>query len=293
MLLRNFKMAYVILCHKNPEQINMLIHSLTDENVEFFLHVDKKSNIQHEILHQNNIHFVEQRINVHWGHYSQIECILKCFALIQEHGVFSYIHVISGQDLPLVSNGIIVDFFKENQGKQYVKHVELPNAAEMWGCLYRVSVYYPKFILSRHKRVTALRNRYINLIMSVPKLKRNLSSLPNKLYKGSNWMSITGECMDYILEFTKNNPGYVDFYRHSFCGDEIFFHSIILNSHFKEQVVNEVKRYTDWTSGPEFPRTLTVEDNERIQSKGTECFWGRKFDIEVDRTIIREILQKV
>lgn len=290
--MESFTMAYVILCHKNPEQINMLIDSLTDENVEFFLHVDKKSGIEAEITHREHIHFVKQPIDVKWGHYSQIECILRCFSLIQEHGNFNYIHILSGQDLPLVSNEVILNFFKENQGKEFVKHVELPNVTETWGCYERVAVYYPKFLISRTKRMTAIRTRYIKLIMAVPFLQRRLGALPKVLFKGSNWMSITGECMDYIMEFTKNSPAYVRFFGNTLCGDEIFFHTIILNSIFKENVRNEIKRYTDWNTGPDFPRTLTIEDYDRITQRGTECFWGRKFDIAIDRTIVQEILGK-
>jgi len=286
-----FKMAYVILCHKNPEQINLLIQSLSHMNIDFYLHVDKKSDLQKDIIHSDHIHFVKEPINVQWGHYSQIECILKCFSLIREQGQhYNYIHILSGQDLPLVPSETIMEYFRENQGKELVKHVQLPNASEMWGCLYRVSVYYPRFMVSRFKPITKLRNRYIDLVMSVPFFKRNLGSLPTKLYKGSNWMSITGECMEYILDFTKNTPSYVHFFKHSFCGDEIFFHSIILNSPFKDNVVNEIKRYTDWDTGPEFPRTLTMEDYERIQENGKGCFWGRKFDIDKDKTIVETIL---
>lgn len=290
-VLKNFKMAYVVLCHKNPEQINLLLESLTDEHVEFFLHVDRKSGIEAQIIHREDIHFVKQPVDVQWGHYGQIECILKSFELIHEQGHFDYIHIISGQDLPLVPNRTIVDFFKENQGKEFVKHLQLPNDAEMWGCMYRVSVYYPRFLVSRVKTVSEIRNRYINLVMSVPVLKRSLKNLPDALYKGSNWMSVTGECMEYILEYIRSNPGYVRLFQNSFCGDEIFFHSIILNSSFKHRVVNEIKRYTDWDTGPEFPRTLRAEDYERIRQKGTECFWGRKFDLDVDREIVQDILQ--
>ncbi|MNL71824.1 hypothetical protein D3C87_1970430 [compost metagenome] len=56
-------------------------------------------------------------------------------------------------------------------------------------------------------------------------------------------------------------------------------------------MINEIKRYTDWETGPEFPRTLRAEDYERIRQKGTECFWGRKFDLDVDREIVQDILQ--
>ncbi|WP_151734953.1 beta-1,6-N-acetylglucosaminyltransferase [Paenibacillus tengchongensis] len=290
--MQTFKMAYVILCHKNPQQINLLLEALTAEHVEFFLHVDRKSSIEPQILHRKDIHFVKDPVDVQWGHYGQIECILRSFELIREHGVYDYIHMISGQDLPLVANGEIVDFFKENRGKEFVKHLKLPIEAEMWGCLYRVSVFYPRFLISRAKAVSEIRNRYINLVMSVPVLKRSLKDLPMDLYKGSNWMSITGECMQYILEFTKANPGYVKLFKNSFCGDEIFFHTIILNSKFKANVVNEIKRYTDWDTGPEFPRTLRAEDYSRIRQQGTECFWGRKFDLDVDRVIVEDILQR-
>ncbi|AIQ17742.1 hypothetical protein H70357_14535 [Paenibacillus sp. FSL H7-0357] len=285
-------MAYVILCHKNPEQINLLIDRLSDEHVDFFLHVDKKSGIEEQIVHREHIHFVKDPVEVQWGHYSQIECILKGFELIKQHGYYNYIHIISGQDLPLVSNGTIVEFFQKNEGKEFVKYLQLPNEAEMWGCYYRVSVYYPKFLVSRVKAVSEVRNRYINLVMSVPWLKRSLKHLPDKLYKGSNWMSITGECMEYILEFTRTSPGYIRLFKNSFCGDEIFFHSIILNSPFKDNVVNEIKRYTDWETGPEFPRTLRAVDYERIRTQGQGCFWGRKFDLDVDRSIVEDLLQK-
>jgi hypothetical protein len=289
-LLEAFKMAYIILCHKNPEQINLLIDSLTNESVAFFLHVDQKSNIEADIIHRNDIHFVEKPIDVQWGHYSQIECILKCFSLIKEHGDYNYIHILSGQDLPLASNEVILDFFKGNEGKEFVKYLQLPNAAETWGCYERVSVYYPRFLISRTRRMTAIRMRYIKLIMSVPFLQRRLSALPNGLYKGSNWMSITGGCMEYILDFTKSSPEYVRFFRNTLCGDEIFFHTIILNSVYKMHVLNEIKRYTDWETGPDYPRTLTIEDYDRITQRGTECFWGRKFDLDIDRTIVQELL---
>lgn len=288
--MKSFTMAYVILCHKNPEQINMLIDSLTNESVEFFLHVDKKSGIESQITHHDRIHFVEQPIDVQWGHYSQIECILECFALIKERGKFNYIHILSGQDLPLVSNDVILNFFMENQGKEFVKYLQLPNAAETWGCYERVSVYYPKILISRTRRITAIRTRYIKLIMALPFLKRRLSALPKMLYKGSNWMSITGECMEYIMEHIKTSPKYVRFFGNTLCGDEIFFHTIILNSKFKENVQNEIKRYTDWETGPEYPRTLTIEDYDRIARRGEECFWGRKFDLDIDRTIVQDIL---
>jgi hypothetical protein len=37
--------AILIQCHKNPEQVNMLLDALQHPDVDIFVHVDKKSDI--------------------------------------------------------------------------------------------------------------------------------------------------------------------------------------------------------------------------------------------------------
>ena len=74
-----FSMAYAIQCHRNPNQINILIDVLDDEDVDFFLHVDKKSNIEQDISKQTNFYFVKENTSVTWGHYSQIDCTMRIF----------------------------------------------------------------------------------------------------------------------------------------------------------------------------------------------------------------------
>jgi hypothetical protein len=283
-------MAYVILCHKNPDQVNRLIESLENEAVEFFVHVDKKSNIKEKIARKINIHFVEDVVEVYWGHYSQIECIVRSFKLVQQHGYFNYVHVISGQDLPLTSSEKIAEFFERNEGKEFIENMLI--SKETTPRLYeRVGVYYPEFLVERSRIISAIRRRYSRLVMSYPFLQKNVDALPTNLYKGANWLSITGACMDYIMNFIKESPNYVNVFKNSFCGDEIFFQTIVLNSKFKEYVVNDIKRYVDWNTGPDFPRTLTMEDRNRIQLG--DYLWGRKFDEDVDKEIIEQILSEV
>lgn len=283
-------MAYIIICHKNPKQINKLINKLYEENTDFFIHVDKKSTIQKEIVKLSNVYFVPDPSDIQWGHFSQIECILKSLSTVKEHGKYNYVHIISGQDLPLRSNQEIIQFFKDNESKEFVEYVSIPNHDARYGFLDRVSVYYPKFLTPRTRYISALRRRYVKFVMKSSVLKRKLKDVPESLYKGANWMSITGECMEYILTYVEGHPNYVSFFKHSFCGDEIFFQSIIMNSPFKEHVVNDIKRYIDWETGPDLPRTLTIEDEERLQKNGNQCFWGRKFDSEVDNQIIEKVL---
>ena len=67
-----------------------------------------------------------------------------------------------------------------------------------------------------------------------------------KPYKGSQWWTITSECANYILEFTRKYPKFIKFFKHTLLPDEIFFHTIIYNSLFSKSVINNNLRYINW-----------------------------------------------
>lgn len=65
------RIAYLILCHVDPEHIARLVRKLTlnTENVAF-IHIDKKSDIsQFEKVLPNieNVHILPKRISIFWG----------------------------------------------------------------------------------------------------------------------------------------------------------------------------------------------------------------------------------
>lgn len=80
----------------------------------------------------------------------------------------------------------------------------------------------------------------------------------------------------YLIKFVNNNPYYYRFFKNSFIPDEIFFNTIIMNSPFKFNVENNLLRYVDWERGPEFPRSLRIEDYDRIVD--SNMMMARKFD---------------
>ena len=47
-------MAYAIQCHKNIDQVNRLIKVLKSDDIDLFIHVDKKSNIKDKIIKDKN-----------------------------------------------------------------------------------------------------------------------------------------------------------------------------------------------------------------------------------------------
>ena len=98
------KIAYIILCHKNANQINKLIKKLNLENCDFFLHIDKKSSIEEDIIKNNHIFVLpnDKRVDVKWGDISMIEATVNLMeSVFASKTKYDYIWLISGQDFPL------------------------------------------------------------------------------------------------------------------------------------------------------------------------------------------------
>ena len=49
------KIAILIQCHKNPEQINLLLNRLNHPDIDCYVHVDKKADFTDKILWSGRI----------------------------------------------------------------------------------------------------------------------------------------------------------------------------------------------------------------------------------------------
>lgn len=60
------KIAILIQCHKNPQQINLLLERLNHPDIDCYLHIDKKADFADKIIHRENVFVLpdEQHVSV-------------------------------------------------------------------------------------------------------------------------------------------------------------------------------------------------------------------------------------
>jgi hypothetical protein len=85
-------------------------------------------------------------------------------------------------------------------------------------------------------------------------------------------------------------PDIVGFFRHTYIPDELFFHTMLLNSPMRDTVVNENLRFIAWDPGRPNPRTLVRGDLEVLRRSGK--LFARKFDPLVDGDILDSLDQE-
>ncbi|MFA6922785.1 MAG: beta-1,6-N-acetylglucosaminyltransferase [Bacteroidales bacterium] len=122
------KLVYLILAHKEPEQLFRLLSRLSSDDTIFVIHFCKKSSnkifreIKNKYCNHKNVFFCK-RGNGAWGEVGIVKAVFHSIVLLNEKNInYDYFNVISAQDYPLKSNENIKKYFKDNYGKQFLKY---------------------------------------------------------------------------------------------------------------------------------------------------------------------------
>lgn len=281
------RIAHIIMAHKNPNQLVRLIKSLEHPNFDFYIHVDKKTNMDDfKIVNELRfVNFIQQRINCNWGGNSLLLGILSSLnEVLTSDKKYDFINLLSAQDYPLCSAVTINNFFEKNLNTSFISYETAKNSDWWKEAVLRYEKYHLTDFTFKGKYVV---ENILNTIL--PKRKFPLQT---KLYGGSKatWWTISGDCAKYVSSIFNANKKLSRFLKFAWCTDEFAITTLIMNSPFKTNSVNQNMRYIDWSEGGVNPKLLGIKDLEKIKSSG--MLFGRKFDTEFDSIILDKIDQQ-
>lgn len=308
------EISYIILAHKNPDQIHRLVARLTGPGTFFYVHIDKSASLleyQKRLSTFNNVFLLseEERIEVGWGNISIVQASLLAINKIIHHQRKGYCVLISGQDYPIKNTEYIKKFFTQNSGKNFITGFPLPYQHWSEKGLPRIQQYNFQVDLNARSVITIPSifdkkfyhpltfRRLRRLFFSPQKIKliqllkkRNFPSYVSP-YGGSQWWALPVDTILFINEFLEKHPSYLDYHEYTFVPDEIFFHSIIFSKIPKEKIAPSLT-YVNWSrKDVPLPVTFSSEDLEELKSR-PELF-ARKFDINYDSAILDKIDEEI
>jgi len=280
------RVAYLILAHKLPSQLRILIDLCQHSEADFYIHLDKKVNLKafSDLLTEENIFFIQNRIRCRWGTYSLVQATINGLKEIKGKGGYDYINFISGQDLPLVSGEEFIYFLEKNKGKEFMSCKPYDKMDPWWKKNESRFLRYnfQNWMMPGKFRMQFLFNR----VMPARKMPLGMT-----LSGESQWFCITALLSDYLLYFLDSNPNYVRFFKYVWGADEFIFSTIAYNSKFSPALAGSL-HYIDW-DGPSdgHPKTLGVADLEDAFASGK--IFARKFDITHDLDAVDQVANKV
>lgn len=228
-------LAYLISAHTDPLQLARLVQAL-DDDAHFFVHVDKKTDIRafQQLCPQPNVHFLEQRFDVRWATYLQVDyqlALLRAAVAYPLH--FHRLIMLSGLDYPIRSNAEIRAWI-EAQGKRetlWTYCLDTPLLPESQRRLYSV----PRLLLRRFPTkyatwISILCRRAMERFNYRRPLHLDVDGKQWPVYKGSSWFCISEALAGHILSTYDAHPTIHRFFEHTFGPDETMIPTIVMNS---------------------------------------------------------------
>jgi len=280
------KVAHLITAHAAPDQLSRLISRIQHPSADVFVYIDLKTDITPflPLANRPNVTFINKRIKIYWGEYSQVQSTLIGFKEILASGKkYDFINFISGSDYPVQPIDQFHDFLTQNPDKAFMEFYDIESVwkeAKSRISTYHLGAYRIKGIFQFQK--------ILNAVTPSRKVPLGMTAVGR-----SSWFTLPIASIRYILEFLEKNPKVDEYFKMVWGSDEIIFQTILYNSPFKDQLVNDNLRYIDWSKGGVNPKTLTIEDKDNLLN--TNKFFARKFNSAVNNDILdfidKEILE--
>ena len=283
--------AYLIFAHKNLGQLSRMIDRLDTGAATFFLHLDRNTNLAtyereiSELERIPNLHWVERHPSS-WATFGVVEAQRAGIEAALRVGIpYTHLTLLTGQDYPLKPPHDIDLFFENHPETSFIRH-------------------NPGKTKAQKSRLQRQRYRSWHLYFAGrwwvvrPSLLRKLGikrSIPGgmKPVKGWAFFTLSRQCAEYASDFVKHNPRYVRFFKHAMFADEYFWHTILLNSPWKDQISNTNLNYARYIPPTGRGATFAKEDMDELETAASDYFFAKKFDVTVDACVLDLVDRKL
>ncbi|KAA1243588.1 beta-1,6-N-acetylglucosaminyltransferase [Aquimarina sp. RZ0] len=267
------KIAYFILVDRFPKQLERLLKSIYHPENHYLIHIDKEVDIATErdikaFLGNYSSAYLLASKNIERGGYSTVQSQLNGMKYLLNRCLkWDFFINLSDQDFPLKSQNSILDFLHRNKEKNFIKitnHIK----------------EYPD-------RLNHIENDFQQIDIGFSRIPFKKSFIKNVTwYVGGQWMILTRACCKFICGSPEVKK-FETFYRNTLNAEKSFFQTLLMNTSFKEIIVNDDKRAVIWIPDENMklkPKTLTGSDIDFLMQ--ADNLFARKFDEGVDESIL-------
>ena len=249
--------------------MSYLIKTLLSPNSRFLIHIDKKSLFKKDyktsLPKKNKIEYLIPGF-INWGDWTFVKAMLRGMNRALKKP-FDYLMFLTETDILLYNIKVLVEFLEHNNGKEFIQ-------------------YFGKMPV----------HKWHNCQM------RDFSPIAGlELYGGSSFWCLTRNCIQYLVDYTNNNIEKLKEFNSKIgiIPDEMFFHSILASSPFKDSFKDTLMLSFNKSNGCFNPKrsvcSITESTNPlEIYQKYPYKFFGRKIT-NVPRSFIlkmKELIKK-
>ncbi|MCT8158853.1 beta-1,6-N-acetylglucosaminyltransferase [Pseudoruegeria sp. SHC-113] len=223
------KIAFILLCHKDPEAIIQQAEQLTAMGDCMAIHFDARAKPEHyqkirAALDGNpNVTFAKKRIKCGWGEWSLVEATLYAVeAAVDAFPRCTHFYMLSG-DCMAIKSAKYAHEFLDAEDVDYVESFDYFESDWIKTGMKEERLIYRHWFNERTQKWRfytsfELQKRF-NLTREVP--------ADLQIMIGSQWWCLRRRTIEWILDFTRQRPDVMRFFRTTWIPDETFFQTLV------------------------------------------------------------------
>jgi len=271
------RIAHFILANAQPAQLERLVKRLCHPDADFYIHIDAGRNEAEFDIKQiaPNVRFIKKRVKIIWGAYSMVQAILNAFEEIVATGIqYNYINLLNSYDIPVKETSFIHQYFALHQGKQFMEFYSICNNWQE--AIPHITKYH--FINYNFPCKYQL-ERVINKVMPARRMPKNLEPVGS-----SKWFTITLPAVKFILGYLQDYPEVTRFFKLTWAPDRFIFQTILYNSVFRSDMVNNNLRCIDMGEIKQCCKEPIIKD--LFEPGHSDCLFTRKVDFHTAEELV-------
>jgi hypothetical protein len=232
------QIAYILLCHKDPQAIVHQARRLTRAGDRMSIHFDARAAkadyqlIRNALADNPSVTFAKRRVKCGWGEWSLVQATLNAVeAAVEAFPDATHFYMLSG-DCMAIKTAEYVHRFLDESDADYIESFDFFESDWIKAGIREERLHYRHWVNERKwKRLFYASldwQRRLGLKREVP---------PDiQVMIGSQWWCLRRRTIEAILAFRRRRPEVVRFFRTTWIPDETFFQTLVRHLVPKQEI---------------------------------------------------------
>ncbi len=223
------KIAYILLCHKDPKAIIRQAEMLTAAGDYMSIHFDARAKSEYyrqirEALSGNpNVTFAKKRVKCGWGEWSLVQATLNAIdAALRAFPRATHFYMLSG-DCAAIKSAKYAHDFLDAHDKDYIESFDYFDSDWIKTGMKEERLIYRHFFNERKNKTLFYASfnaqRKLGITRDIPH--------DVQIQIGSQWWCLRRRTVEWILDFTRQRKDVMRFFRSTWIPDETFFQTLV------------------------------------------------------------------
>ncbi|WP_322894006.1 MULTISPECIES: DUF5928 domain-containing protein [unclassified Yoonia] len=276
------RVAFILLCHKNPDAILRQVAQLTAAGDYVAIHFDASAcakeyrKIKDGVVGNPNVTFAKRRVKCGWGEWSLVEATLRTVeAALAAFDRATHFYMVSGDCMPIKSARYAHQFLDDSD-KDYIE------SFDFFDSYWIKTGFREERLIYRHYFNERTQKRRFYASFAVQKRLGLTRAIPADLQVmiGSQWWCLRRRTIEAVMDFIDARPDVMRFFRTTWIPDETFFQTLVRHLIPGREIESRTLTFLMFT---DYGMPLTFYNDHLELLLGQDALFARKISAEADR----------